>query len=79
MADEPQKAAPVAESGNSQEQASGIDHKSKNGVSAENDEPQHATDRKEENAAPGATKSDRAHKDAHDKKSKDTSKPLPEP
>jgi lupus La protein len=77
MADEPQKAAAVAEPGKSQEQASGIDHKSKNGDSAKNDEPQHATDPKGENAAPGTTKSDRAHKDAHDKKSKDTSKPLP--
>jgi hypothetical protein len=82
MADRSQKAAAVAESGKSPEQASETDHKPKNGVSAKQDEPQHAADRKEENAAPGATKSDRATRDAHEKKSKDGkgySEPLPQP
>ncbi len=81
MAEEPQKAAPVAGNGIGQEKAAEVDHNSENGVSAKDDELQAAGEHEEENAGPGAKKTD-AHKEAHEKKykdSKDNSWPLPIP
>jgi hypothetical protein len=71
MADEPQKAASAAENGKGQEKAPEVGHNSENGTSAKGDEPKAATERKEEDAAPEAKKSD-AHKEVYEKKYKDS-------
>jgi hypothetical protein len=81
MAEEPQKAAPVAGNGIGQEKAAEVDHRSNNGMSAKGDDPQAAREHEEENAGPGAKKTD-AHKEAPEKKykdSKDNRWPLPVP
>jgi hypothetical protein len=60
MADEPQKAAPVAET---EKAAPEVDQKAKNGTSPKTDKPEHAADSKEADAAPRVSKSERSHKD----------------
>jgi hypothetical protein len=71
MADEQQKAAPVAEKANGQEKAPEMGHEPNNGVSSKEEVTKEATESTERSANPGAKESEPTHKDTNDRKSKD--------